>query len=119
MNTFYTEKTIKDTIHQLEHIFDQLNLMLFNNEIEPIFITVQSRGSRRGVLGWASVKDFWIHSQDRMRGRRELNITAESLNRPFADIVETLIHEMVHIHNLQNDVEDCSSGGYHNIAYFI
>ena len=111
MKAFYTEKTIKDTMAELENIFESLNTELFNNEIEPIFITIQSQGTKKGVLGWASIGDFWINED---RGRRELNISAEYLKRPIKDIVGTLIHEMVHIHNLQNEVEDCTGQGYHN-----
>lgn len=40
---------------------------------------------------------------------------AEHLNRSFSEICSTLLHEMVHLWNLQNGVQDTSrNGSYHN-----
>lgn len=48
-------------------------------------------------------------------GYYEINMCAEHLNRPFEETCSTLIHEMVHLMNLQNGVQDTSrSGMYHN-----
>lgn len=47
--------------------------------------------------------------------RHELNIGAGTLDRPIESVVSTLLHEMVHLYNLQNGIQDCSRGGtYHN-----
>lgn len=51
-------------------------------------------------------------------GFYEINICAEYLARPFEQICETLLHEMVHLYNLQVGVQDTSrSGTYHNKKY--
>ena len=48
-------------------------------------------------------------------GYYEINICAEYLDRPFEEICGTLLHEMVHLYNLQSDIQDtCRSGLYHN-----
>lgn len=45
----------------------------------------------------------------------ELNMTAQQLNRPFAEIAATLIHEMCHQYASMNNLQDTSRGGnYHN-----
>ena len=48
-------------------------------------------------------------------GFYEINICAEHLARPFEQVAETLLHEMVHLYNLQIGVQDTSRNGtYHN-----
>ena len=44
-------------------------------------------------------------------GFYEINICAEHLARPFEQVAETLLHEMVHLYNLQIGVQDTSRGG--------
>ena len=40
---------------------------------------------------------------------------AEHLNRKFEEVCSTLLHEMVHLWNLQNEIQDTSrNGSYHN-----
>ena len=40
---------------------------------------------------------------------------AEYLNRPPELVITTLMHEMCHLWNIQNDIQDCSrKGQYHN-----
>ena len=48
----------------------------------------------------------------------EINICADYLNRPYENICETLLHEMVHLYNAQNGVNDtCRAGTYHNLKF--
>lgn len=47
--------------------------------------------------------------------RHELNIGAETLERPIENVVATMMHEAVHLYNLAHGVQDCSRGNtYHN-----
>ena len=47
--------------------------------------------------------------------RHELNIGAGTLDRPIENVVATMQHEMVHLWNIQQGVQDYSRGGqYHN-----
>lgn len=100
---------ISRTIGQLEKLFRMVNADLFNGQLEPVTITVQSTPRAYGhiILG-----DAWSVKGE---GRKELNIGAGTLDRPIEDIVATLIHECCHLFNYQNGVGDCSNHGvYHN-----
>jgi hypothetical protein len=48
----------------------------------------------------------------------ELNICPEYLNLPLKEVTATLLHNMVHLYNALNGIQDCSRGGqYHNIKF--
>lgn len=93
----------------LEKMYRQLNADKFNNELEEPIITIMSTPRSYGHVTCGKV---W-KSKDAQR--YELNIGAGTLDRPIESVVSTLLHEMVHIYNLQNDIKDCSRGNtYHN-----
>jgi rubrerythrin len=100
-------------IGKLEDLFDKFNKKFFNNELEKPVITV-SPDTTRGAYGWCTAWKAWKDGDD-SEGYYEINMCAEYLSRPFEETCETLIHEMVHLMNLQNEVQDTSrSGMYHN-----
>lgn len=93
----------------LEKMYRQLNKDKFNNELEEPIITVMSTPRAYGHVTCGKV---WKQKDAR---RYELNIGAGTLDRPIECVVSTLLHEMVHIYNLQNDIKDTSRGNtYHN-----
>lgn len=93
----------------LEKMYRQLNADKFNNELEEPVITIQSTPRAYGHVTCGRV---W-KSKDCQR--YELNIGAGTLDRPIENVVSTLLHEMVHIYNLMNGIQDCSRGNtYHN-----
>lgn len=93
----------------LEKIYRQLNEDYFGGELEDVVITIQST---RGAYGHVTCGKVW-KSKD--TDKYELNIGAGTLNRPIENVVATMLHEMVHIYHLMNDVKDCSRGNtYHN-----
>lgn len=105
------KKTVKTSrsAGYLEKIFRQINADSFGGEIEEPVITIQSTP---GAYGHVTVAKTWRRGED---SRHELNIAADWLDRPIEDVVATMIHEMVHLYNIQNEVQDCSRGGsYHN-----
>src|SRR5699024_7774330 len=54
----------------------------------------------------------WTNGNDEYH---EINITPEALNRDYIEIIQTLIHEMIHLYNHVNNIKDTSRGGsYHN-----
>ena len=66
-----------------------------------------------GAYGWCTGWKAWKAGED--EGHYEINLCAEYLNRPFEETYGTLLHEMVHLQNLQDGVQDTSrSGLYHN-----
>lgn len=94
---------------QLEKLYRMINADLFNGELQPVTITVQSTPRAYGhvVLG-----DAWSVKGE---GSKELNIGAGTLDRPIEDVVATIVHECCHLLNHQNNIGDCSNHGvYHN-----
>ncbi len=137
-----TDKYI-ETVAYLGKLYDYINAELFVGELDKPVITVQ-RDERNKTNGWWSVKKVWKwrdyapancaecdSRDDCMSGgdepnyidckrmieceAHELNMTAQQLNRPFAEIAATLIHEMCHQYASMNNLQDTSRGGnYHN-----
>lgn len=94
----------------LEKIFRELNKDWFSGELEEPIITIQSTPSAYGHVTYGKV---WKKNED--EERCEMNIGAGTLARPIENIVATIMHESVHLYNLQRGVKDCSRGGtYHN-----
>lgn len=93
----------------LEKMFRTLNQDSFGGQLEEPIITIQSTA---GAYGHVTTAKVWNSGG---KERYELNICADWLNRPIEEVVATMIHEMAHLMNLQNGIQDCSRGGsYHN-----
>lgn len=108
-----TSASLKPVIEELESLFSKFNTRFFAGKLEQPVITV-SPDTTRGAYGWCTGWKAW---QDATKegGYYEINLCAEYLNRPFEQTCSTLIHEMVHLWNLQEGVQDTSrSGTYHN-----
>ena len=106
------KETIKTsrTAGYLEKIFRALNQDYFDGELEEAIITIQSTPR---AYGHVTVAKAWSRADGEQR--HELNIGAGTLDRPIEDVVATVLHEMVHLYNLQHGIQDCSRGGtYHN-----
>ena len=103
-----TVKTSR-TAGYLEKMFRALNRDFFEGKLEEPIITIQSTPR---AYGHVTVAKIW---QRKGENRHELNMGAETLNRPIEEVVATMVHEMVHLWNLAEGVQDCSRGGtYHN-----
>lgn len=106
------EVSLKPVIEELENLFSKFNARFFADKLEKPVITV-SPDHTRGAYGWCTGWKAWKAGED--EGHYEINLCAEYLNRPFEETCGTLIHEMVHLQNLQDGVQDTSrSGTYHN-----
>ena len=106
------KQTIKTsrTVGYLEKIFRALNAHYFNGEIEEPVITIQSTPR---AYGHVTVVKAWQRADGGQR--HELNIGAGTLDRPIENVTATVLHEMIHLYNLQAGVQDTSRGGcYHN-----
>ena len=107
------KETIKTsrTAGYLEKIFRALNARYFDGTLEEPIITIQSTPR---AYGHVTVAKAWSKGEQGDR-RHELNVGAGTLNRPIENVVATLLHECVHLWNLQTGVKDTSRGGtYHN-----
>ena len=109
------EITIQSAIDELQRNFKRLNTMYFNGELERPVISIQADNTS-GAYGWISVNKVWSSKDN--KHYREINICAEYLNRSPEQIIATLLHEMVHLRNIQLNIQDTSRGGsYHNANF--
>ena len=106
--------SLKPVIEKLESLFSSFNQKFYNGELQTPVITV-SPDTTKGAYGWCTSWKAWSNldpdskttdiSQmskadlDAMQneGFYEINICAEHLARPFEQVAETLLHEMVHL----------------------
>lgn len=108
-----TTASLKPVIDELETLFITFNGAFFEKKLDKPVITV-SPDSTKGAYGWCTGWKAWQDGTEN-GGFYEINLCAEYLNRPFEETCSTLIHEMVHLWNLQLGVQDTSrSGTYHN-----
>ena len=87
---------------------------------------VISPESKTNLNGWCTSWKAWKNCvpQDHPaeyeddEGYYEISLSAEYLSSSIEEIATTLLHEMVHLYNLQEGVKDTSrSGYYHNKAF--
>ena len=127
--------SLQPTLNTFESLFSKLNEHYFDDELQPVVIAVAPDAKKR-AYGWCTGWKAWGSgrrltmdelaemSEDEIEklndeGFYEINICAEYLTRPLAEVVGTLLHEMVHLYNLQVGVKDTSRNGYyHNKAFY-
>jgi len=106
--------SLKDTIQQLEDLFGIFNYKYFGGELSKPVITV-SPDMTKGAYGWCTSYKAWKEAGHDTEGYYEINICAEYLSRDYTEVAGTMLHEMVHLYNLENGVKDTSRAGtYHN-----
>lgn len=112
----YTDgKLFSEAVEQLEFMYNKANALFESKGIKvelPVFLTIQSRGKHH-AYGWVTAQKAWTDGMGKELAY-ELNIAAESLARPTADIFNTIVHEMCHLVNIQRDVMDCTNSQRHN-----
>lgn len=112
-----------DTINRLENLFSILNIRFFDGMLQRPVITV-SPATRR-CYGWCTSWKAWTDKPEtgqeedgNSEGYYEINLCSEYIARPFEETVETLLHEMVHLFNMQEGIQDTSRSGYYHNSYF-
>ena len=104
-------KKYHEAVKTMEDLFTTFNDHLFDGEITTPVITISPDPSRKSY-GWCTTQKIWKSEDEEYY---EINICAEYLNRPLKELCGTLIHEMVHLHNIHNGIQDTSANGrYHN-----
>jgi len=118
-----TLPNIKTATDELHRCFRAFNDRYFGGVLAEPAITIQAAGKRQ-AYGWCSLVPFWHRPGAEADGsepdghRYEINLSAEHMARDHYDILRTLLHEMVHLHNVQLGVQDVSRGGtYHNLRF--
>ena len=108
------KNTLTNAIENLEELFMVLNERYFNDELVKPVITISPNTAKVNCYGWCTTYKAW-KEKDGGDGYFEINIVAEHLARPFYDVAGTMLHEMVHLYNLEKGVKDTSRAGtYHN-----
>lgn len=107
----------KIVIEELHRAFKMFNENLFEGQLPEPAILIQSRGNKKLTLGWCTIEKVWKNDVTEEE-KYEINIVAEALNRGIYPVMATLLHEMVHLHNLVNGIKDTSRGNtYHNMKF--
>lgn len=96
-------------ISTIEGIYNSTNADFWGGELPPVIVTCQSSP---GSYGHSTVSRVWRRQEDDLF---ELNIAAEVLDYPIEEILDTVIHEQVHIYCRVNGITEVSRhGSYHN-----
>ena len=102
---------VSNLTRQTETAFSIFNDLLFDGKVEKCAITIQESAR---TYGHTTINKVWQNGTP-SSAYREINLTANYLKRNRFDRWGTLLHEMVHAYNLQNDIMDCNpSNQYHN-----
>ena len=118
-------------LSNFEKLFSKLNERFYNNELQAPVITI-SPDTTKGAYGWCtgwrawaekSLKDLASMTPEEAKaaensGYYEINLCAEHIARSYIEVAETLLHEMVHLYNLQEQVQDTSRGGFYHNKHF-
>lgn len=118
-------ESIQDIQKLLEQMFKDFNRRFYDEKLIAPMITIMK--SRRGnQLGWCSAQKIWLEKDAGSSNQEseynnthyELNICADALNRSIHELADTMLHEMAHLYDLINNINDTSrSGSYHNKRY--
>lgn len=93
----------------LDLAYDHFNARLFAGRLPPALITVTRRQKRsRLFLGQALRRPLTAPSARRNR------LNPDTMDRPVADVLSTLVHEMVHLWQLHHGKP--SRNSYHNAS---
>lgn len=101
-------------------MFQRLNNKYFNDSLEIPVIMIQDQSSNQE--GCFYLRNQWIHKDAKEindnRNKLCISLNSRYLFRDYNSIIETLLHEMIHLLNFQVGINDCSRNGYyHNRAF--
>lgn len=138
--------SLKPAIRIFENLFSKLNDEFFDSALIPPVIVISPEG-KASANGWCTSWKAWKtraypeqdgesdrtddhgESETPSQGEKtdgsaddegyyEISLSAEYLRNDTDEIIATLLHEMVHLYNLQNDIKDTSRSGYYHNKYF-
>lgn len=99
-------------ICQLEKMFNTINTEKFNGELPLPIITIQSKP---GTWGSCSRGKIWKRKGEETY---ELNLAAESVSSKIEEILDTMIHEMIHLYCRTKNLKEVSRSGYYHNKLF-
>ena len=101
-------------LEEIYRAYDFFNNYFYQGELNRPVIMISSKGGR-SAYGWFGAR-FWKEGDQEFS---EINLSAEHMSRSCDEILETLLHEMAHLKNAQNEIHDCSDNQYHNKNFKI
>ncbi|MCL2621794.1 MAG: SprT-like domain-containing protein, partial [Firmicutes bacterium] len=108
------ENNLDRTLKEIKLVFKQINKHMFANRLpEPVLVVQSSKRTKMNALGWFSFGKEWVNKETGERFH-EITVCAETLLKPLNQILGVLVHEMVHLYNKINGIDDCSKTQYHN-----
>jgi hypothetical protein len=113
MTTTNKKTLIEAATTELHRVFRHLNNEFFEGKLITPAIVIESKG-KRSAYGWCSVEKIWANAEGE-QATYELGIASEYLSRPYLDVMQTLLHEMIHVYCAMNQIKETSrSYTYHN-----
>lgn len=103
-------KTLQQSVKNLEELFDLFNDYLYGSELERPIISIQQDKTGH-AYGWCTTYKAWETNDG--EEYYEINMCAEHMRRSFEEVCGTLLHEMAHLYNLMHEIKDCNKL-YHN-----
>lgn len=96
-------------VGQLEGIFNVLNAELFESALPTPIISIVEQPRAYGSM---SVHRVWNRGEEKAYA---LSFSAENIREGIEEILDTMIHEMIHLYCRVYDIKETSRGGsYHN-----
>ena len=116
---YTNNKTISEANLALEELYNELNkyiALVYGQPIKlPVLVTIQSKG-KHSAYAWVTTRMAWELEGELFA--YELNFASETLARDFKDTFMTMVHEMLHLKNIELDIKDCSTTSQrHNKAF--
>lgn len=119
VKAYTDDKAMSEAVKALEALYDAINIHVaraYGSPIQlPVLVTIQSRGKHK-AYAWVTCGKSWEHAGKDFA--YELNVAAETLACDFKDTFQTMVHEMLHLKNIELGIKDCSSTSQrHNKAF--
>ncbi|XZH79402.1 SprT-like domain-containing protein (plasmid) [Clostridium perfringens] len=105
---------INKILELLYKVYAEFNKELFENKLPKCIITLGYNRGKKEVktLGRTYINLKWLDNETG-EINYAIDITPLAINEGFHEVISTLLHEMVHIYCLANDIKDCTKGGKH------
>jgi DNA-directed RNA polymerase subunit RPC12/RpoP len=109
--------TIERIVHELDNLFVFFNWRFFSGELQKPVIAVQTNQHHGGAMGWCVTRKMWRQTQTQEE-YYEITVCPEFFDLGLVKLCDTLLHELVHLFNLQKGISDTSRGGYYHNEKF-
>lgn len=104
------------TITELYKAFDRFNELYFDNSLpKPYIVILETK--RQKAYGWFTPSKIWMSKYDSIEPLHEIAMSAEYMSRGFYNVVQTLLHELVHLYCHTVGKKDMEGKKFHNRTF--